>query len=123
MAVADITVLALLLFHVAAPGTEAITVIIGSRLADTVIGAVLALALVLCQALWPDPQLLADRRRALQGTLAVLRAGMATRTADAGLAARSADAAWPASAGIATAALTSAVTDLPQATAKTLEKH
>jgi hypothetical protein len=99
MAVAGITVLALLLFHVAAPGTEAITVIIGSCLADTVIGVVLAL--VLCQALWPGAtlrrlpgaqaltlqaisQVLAKPGRsgrtrscwlrALQGTLAVLRA-------------------------------------------------
>ena len=39
VAVAGITVLALLLFHVAAPGTEAITITIGSRLVDTLIGA------------------------------------------------------------------------------------
>jgi uncharacterized membrane protein YccC len=203
VAVAGITVLALLLFHVAAPGTEAITVTIGSRLTDTVIGVVLAL--VLRQVLWPgatlrrltgaqaltlqaisqvlaqawakqlDPQLLADRRRALQGSLAVLRAVHADATADAGLASASTDTAWPVSAGIeelarlalswpayrprpepvqaarlrhhleelasaiiearapgtaipalpgqpltaaATAALTSAVTDLPQATAR-----
>jgi hypothetical protein len=128
VAVTAITVLALLLFQVAAPGKEAITTTIGSRLADTVIGAVLALALrrllwpratlrrlpsaqaltlqatsrVLAQA-WaqrPDPQLLADRRRALQGTLAVLRAVHADATADAGLASRSTDTAWPVSAGI-----------------------
>jgi uncharacterized membrane protein YccC len=203
VAVAGITVLALLLFHVAAPGTEPITVTIGSRLMDTVIGVVLALALR--QVLWPgatlrrlpgaqaltlqaisqvlaqawaqqlDPQLLADRRRALQGSLAVLRAVHADATADAGLASPGTDTAWPVSAGIeelarlalswpayrprpepaqaaglrhhleelasaiiearapgtaipalpgqpltaaATAALTSAVTDLPQATAR-----
>ena len=127
VAVAGITVLALLLFHVAAPG-EAITTTIGSRLADTVIGAVLALLLrrllwpgatlrrlpsaqaltlqatsrVLAEA-WaqqPDPQLLADRRRALQGTLAVLRAVHADAAADAGLVSRSTDTAWPVSAGI-----------------------
>ena len=127
VAVAGITVLALLLFHVAAPG-EAITTTIGSRLADTVIGAVLALLLrrllwpgatlrrlpnaqaltlqatsrVLAEA-WaqqPDPQLLADRRRALQGTLAVLRAVHADAVADAGLVSRSTDTAWPVSAGI-----------------------
>ena len=127
VAVADITVLALLLFHVAAPG-EAITTTIGSRLLDTGIGAILALLLrrllwpratlrrlpsaqaltlqatsrVLAEA-WapqPDPQLLADRRRALQGTLAVLRAVHADATADAGLVSRSTDTAWPVSAGI-----------------------
>jgi hypothetical protein len=127
VAVAGITVLALLLFHVAAPG-EAITTTIGSRLADTVIGAVLALFLrrllwpgatlrrlpsaqaltlqatsrVLAEA-WaqqPDPQLLADRRRALQGTVAVLRAVHADAAADAGLVSRSTDTAWPISAGI-----------------------
>ena len=127
VAVAGITVLALLLFHVAAPG-EAITTTIGSRLADTVIGAVLALLVrrllwpgatlrrlpsaqaltlqatsrVLAEA-WaqkPDPQLLADRRRALQGTLAVLRAVHADAAADAGLVSRSTDTAWPVSAGI-----------------------
>ncbi len=128
VAVAGITVLALLLYHVAAPGTEAITVTIGSRLADTVIGA--ALAMVLRRVLWPratlrrlpgaqvltlqatsrvlaqawaqqpDPQLLADRRRALQGALAVLRAVHADATADAGLAAASTDTAWPVSAGV-----------------------
>ena len=128
VAVAGITVLALLLFHVAAPGEEAITITIGSRLADTVIGAVLAL--VLRRLLWPratlrrlpstqaltlqatsrvlaeawaqrpDSQLLADRRRALQGTLAVLRAVHADAAADAGLASQSTDTAWPVSAGI-----------------------
>ncbi len=128
VAVAGITVLALLLFDVAAPGEETITITIGSRLADTVIGAVLAL--VLRQLLWPgatlrrlpsaqaltlratsrvlaeawaqrpDPQMLADRRRALQGTLAVLRAVDADAAADTGLATRSTDAAWPVSAGI-----------------------
>ena len=128
VAVAGITVLALLLFDVAASGEEAITITIGSRLADTVIGAVLAL--VLRQLLWPGatlrrlpgaqaltlqatsrvlaeawaqrptPQALADRRRALQGTLAVLRAVDADAAADAGLASRSMDAAWPVSAGI-----------------------
>ena len=127
VAVAGITVLALLLFHVAAPG-EAITTTIGSRLADTVIGAVLALFLrwllwpgatlrllpsaqaltlqatsrVLAEA-WaqqPDPRLLADRRRALQGTAAVLRAVHADAAADAGLVSRSTDTAWPVSAGI-----------------------
>jgi uncharacterized membrane protein YccC len=127
VAVAGITVLALLLFDVAAPG-ETITITIGSRLADTVIGAILAL--VLRQLLWPgatlrrlpgaqaltlratslvlaeawaqgpDPQLLADRRRALRGSLAVLRAVDADAAADTGLASRSADAAWPVSAGI-----------------------
>jgi len=128
VAVAGITVLALLLFHVAAPAQEAITTTIGSRLVDTVIGAVLALALrrllwpaatrrrlpsaqalalqatsrVLAQA-WaqrPDPQLLADRRRALQGALAVLRAIDADAAADTGLASRSTDTAWPVSVGI-----------------------
>jgi uncharacterized membrane protein YccC len=127
VAVVCITVLALLLFHVAAPG-EAITTTIGSRLLDTGIGAVLALLLrrllwpratlrrlpsaqaltlqatsrVLAEA-WaqqPDPQLLADRRRALQGTLAVLHAVHADATADAGLVSRSTDIAWPVSAGI-----------------------
>jgi uncharacterized membrane protein YccC len=128
VAVAGITVLALLLFDVAASGEETITLTIGSRLADTVIGAVLAL--VLRQLLWPgatlrrlpgaqaltlqatsrvlaeawaqrpDPQFLADRRRALQGTLAVLRAVDADAAADTGLASRSTDAAWPVSAGI-----------------------
>ncbi len=128
VAVAGITVLALLLFDVAASGEETITITIGSRLADTVIGAVLAL--VLRQLLWPgatlrrlpgaqaltlratsrvlaeawaqrpDPQLLADRRRALQGSLAVLRAVDADAAADTGLASRSTDAAWPVSAGI-----------------------
>jgi uncharacterized membrane protein YccC len=128
VAVAGITVLALLLFDVAASGEEMITITIGSRLADTVIGAVLAL--VLRQLLWPgatlrrlpgaqaltlqatsrvlaeawaqrpDPQLLADRRRALQGSLAVLRAVDADAAADTGLASRSTDAAWPVSAGI-----------------------
>ena len=127
VAVAGITVLALLLFHVAAPG-EALTTTIGSRLLDTGIGAILALllrrllwpratlrrlpsaqaltlqatSLVLAEA-WaqqPDPQLLADRRRALQGTLAVLRAVHADATADAGLVSRSTDTAWPVSAGI-----------------------
>ena len=128
VAVAGITVLALLLFHVAAPGKEAVTITIGSRLADTVIGAVLAL--VLRRLLWPgatlrrlpsaqaltlqatsrvlaeawaqrpDSQLLADRRRALQGTLAVLRAVHADAAADAGLASESTDTAWPVSAGI-----------------------
>ena len=48
----------------------------------------------------PDLQLLADRRRALQGTLAVLRAVHADAAADAGLASQSADTAWPVSAGI-----------------------
>jgi uncharacterized membrane protein YccC len=128
VAVAGITVLALLLFDVAVSGEETITITIGSRLADTVIGAVLAL--VLRQLLWPgatlrrlpgaqaltlratsrvlaeawaqrpEPQLLADRRRALQGTLAVLRAVDADAAADTGLASRSTDAAWPVSAGI-----------------------
>jgi uncharacterized membrane protein YccC len=128
VAVAGITVLALLLFDVAASGEETITITIGSRLADTVIGAVLAL--VLRQLLWPgatlrrlpgaqaltlratsrvlaeawaqrpDPQLLADRRRALQGSLAVLRAVDADAAADTGLASRSTDSAWPVSAGI-----------------------
>ena len=127
VAVNGITVLALLLFHVAAPG-EALTTTIGSRLLDTGIGAILALLLrrllwpratlrrlpsaqaltlqatsrVLAEA-WarqPDPQLLADRRRALQGTLAVLRAVHADATADAGLVSRSTDTAWPVSAGI-----------------------
>jgi uncharacterized membrane protein YccC len=128
VAVAGITVLALLLFDVAASGEEAITITIGSRLADTVIGAVLAL--VLRQLLWPgatlrrlpgaqaltlqatsqvltqawaqrpDPQLLADRRRALQGALAVLRAVDADAAADTGLTSRSTDAAWPVSAGV-----------------------
>lgn len=128
VAVTGITVLALLLFDVAAPGKESIAVTIGSRLADTVIGAVLALVLrrllwpgatlrrlpsaqaltlqatsqVLTQA-WaqrPDPQLLADRRRALQGALAVLRAVDADAAADTGLTSRSTDAAWPVSAGV-----------------------
>jgi uncharacterized membrane protein YccC len=128
VAVAGITVLALLLFDVAASGAETITITIGSRLADTVIGAVLAL--VLRQVLWPgatlrrlpgaqaltlratsrvlaeawaqrpDPQPLAGRRRALQGSLAVLRAVDADAAADTGLASRSTDAAWPVSAGI-----------------------
>jgi uncharacterized membrane protein YccC len=128
VAVAGITVLALLLFDVAAPGEETITITIGSRLADTVIGAVLAL--VLRQLLWPgatlrrlpgaqaltlratsrvlaeawaqrpDPQVLADRRRALQEALAVLRAVDADAAADTGLVSRSTDAAWPVSAGI-----------------------
>jgi Fusaric acid resistance protein-like len=127
VAVASITVLALLLFHVAAPG-EALTTTIGSRLLDTGIGAILALLLrrllwpratlrrlpsaqastlqatsrVLTEA-WaqhPDPQVLADRRRALQGTLAVLRAVHADATADAGLVSRSTDIAWPVSAGV-----------------------
>jgi Fusaric acid resistance protein-like len=127
VAVASITVLALLLFHVAAPG-EALTTTIGSRLLDTAIGAILALLLrrllwpratlrrlpsaqastlratsrVLTEA-WaqhPDPQVLADRRRALQGTLAVLRAVHADATADAGLVSRSTDIAWPVSAGV-----------------------
>jgi uncharacterized membrane protein YccC len=128
VAVAGITVLALLLFDVAASGAETITITIGSRLADTVIGAVLAL--VLRQVLWPgatlrrlpgaqaltlqatsrvlaeawaqrpDPQPLADRRRALQGSLAVLRAVDADAAADTGLASRSTDSAWPVSAGI-----------------------
>ena len=128
VAVAGITVLALLLFHVAAPGKEPITITIGSRLVDTLIGAVLAL--VLRRLLWPratvrrlpsaqaltlqatsqvlaeawaqqqDSQLLADRRRALQGTLAVLRAVHADAAADAGLASQSTDTAWPVSAGI-----------------------
>jgi uncharacterized membrane protein YccC len=128
VAVTGITVLALLLFHVAAPAEEAITKTIGSRLLDTVIGA--ALALVLRRLLWPratlrrlpsaqsltlqatsrvlaqawaqrpDPRLLADRRRALQGALAVLRAIDADAAADTGLASRSTDAAWPVSAGI-----------------------
>jgi uncharacterized membrane protein YccC len=128
VAVAGITVLALLLFDVAASGEETITITIGSRLADTVIGAVLAL--VLRQLLWPgatlrrlpgaqaltlratsrvlaeawaqrpDPQLLADRHRALQGSLAVLRAVDADAAADTGLASRSTDSAWPVSAGI-----------------------
>jgi uncharacterized membrane protein YccC len=128
VAVTGITVLALLLFHVATPGNEAITVTIGSRLLDTVIGAVLALVLrrllwpgatlrrlpsaqaltlqatsrVLAQA-WaqrPDPQLLAGRRRDLQGALAVLRAVHADAAADTGLTSRSTDTAWPVSAGI-----------------------
>jgi uncharacterized membrane protein YccC len=128
VAVTGITVLALLLFHVAAPAEEAITTTIGSRLVDTVIGAVLALVLrrllwpgatrrrlpsaqaltlqatsrVLAQA-WaqrPDLQLLADRRRALQGALSVLRAIDADAAADLGLASRRADTAWPVSAGI-----------------------
>jgi uncharacterized membrane protein YccC len=128
VAVTGITVLALLLFHVAAPAKEAITVTIGSRLVDTVIGAAVALVLrwllwpgatlrrlpdaqaltlqatsrVLAQA-WaqrPDPQLLADRRRALQGRLAVLRAIDADAAADTGLASRSTDTAWPVSAGV-----------------------
>jgi uncharacterized membrane protein YccC len=128
VAVTAITVLALLLFHVAAPVQEAIGVTIGSRLIDTVIGA--ALALVLRRLLWPgatlrrlpdaqaltlqatsrvlaqawaprpDPQLLADRRRALQGSLAVLRAIDADAAADTGLASRSTDTAWPVSAGV-----------------------
>ena len=128
VAVTGITVLALLLFHVAAPAQEAITTTIGSRLLDTVIGA--ALALVLRRLLWPgatlrrlpsaqaltlqatsrvlaqawaqrpDPQLLADRRRALQGALAVLRAIDADAAADTGLASWSTDTAWPVSAGI-----------------------
>jgi uncharacterized membrane protein YccC len=128
VAVAGITVLALLLFHVAAPGEEAITVTIGSRLLDTAIGAVLALALR--QLLWPratlrrlpgaqaltllatsqvlaeawaqqpDSQRLADRRRALQGDLAVLRAVHADAVADAGLASATTDASWPVTAGV-----------------------
>jgi uncharacterized membrane protein YccC len=128
VAVTGITVLALLLFHIAAPAEEAITITIGSRLLDTVIGA--ALALVLRRLLWPgatlrrlpsaqaltlqatsrvlaqawaqrpDPRLLADRRRALQGALAVLRAIDADAAADTGLASRSTDTAWPVSAGI-----------------------
>jgi uncharacterized membrane protein YccC len=128
VAVTGITVLALLLFHVAAPAEEAITTTIGSRLVDTMIGA--ALALVLRRLLWPgatrrrrpsaqaltlqatsrvlaqawaprpDPQLLADRRRALQGALSVLRAIDADAAADIGLASRSSDTAWPVSAGI-----------------------
>jgi uncharacterized membrane protein YccC len=128
VAVTGITVLALLLFHVAAPAQEAIGVTIGSRLVDTVIGV--ALALVLRRLLWPgatlrrlpdaqaltlqatsrvlaqawapqpDPRLLADRRRALQGTLAVLRAIDADAAADTGLTSRSTDTAWPVSAGI-----------------------
>jgi uncharacterized membrane protein YccC len=128
VAVTGITVLALLLFHVAAPAQEAITTTIGSRLLDTVIGA--ALALVLRRLLWPgatlrrlpsaqaltlqatsrvlaqawaqqpDPRLLADRRRALQGALAVLRAIDADAAADTGLASWSTDTAWPVSAGI-----------------------
>jgi uncharacterized membrane protein YccC len=128
VAVTAITVLALLLFHVAAPAQEAIGVTIGSRLVDTVIGA--ALALVLRRLLWPgatlrrlpdaqaltlqatsrvlaqawaprpDPQLLADRRRALQGALAVLRAIDADAAADTGVASRSTDTAWPVSAGV-----------------------
>jgi hypothetical protein len=116
-----------------------------------VIGAVLAL--VLCQPLWqgamlrrlpggqaltlqaisqvlakawsqrPDPQLLADRRRALQGTLAVLRAVHADANGRR----------WPGGPerGHRVAGLGRnrdrgpdlSVTDLPQATAKTLEKH
>jgi uncharacterized membrane protein YccC len=128
VAVTGITVLALLLFHLAAPAEEAITITIGSRLVDTVIGA--ALALVLRRLLWPgatlrrlpsaqaltlqatsrvlaqawaqrpDPRLLADRRRALQGALSVLRAIDADAAADIGLASRSTDTAWPVSAGI-----------------------
>jgi len=128
VAVTGITVLALLLFHVAAPAEEAITTTIGSRLVDTVIGA--ALALVLRRLLWPgatrrrlpsaqaltlqvtsrvlaqawaerpDLQLLADGRRALQGALSVLRAIDADAAADIGLASRSSDTAWPVSAGI-----------------------
>jgi len=128
VAVTSITVLALLLFRVAAPAEEAITITIGSRLADTVIGA--ALALVLRRLLWPgatlrrlpsaqaltlhatsrvlaqawaqqpDSQLLADRRRALQGALSVLRAIDADAAADTGLASGSTDTAWPVSAGI-----------------------
>jgi uncharacterized membrane protein YccC len=128
VAVTGITVLALLLFHVAAPAEEAITTTIGSRLVDTAIGA--ALALVLRRLLWPgatrrrlpsaqartlqatsrvlaqawaqrpDLQLLADRRRALQGALSVLRAIDADAAADLGLASRRTDTAWPVSAGV-----------------------
>ena len=114
VAVAGITVLALLLFHVAAPGRRRLRSPSAPASLDTVIGAVLALLLrrllwpratlrrlpsaqaltlqatsrVLAEA-WaqqPDSQLLADRRRALQGTLAVLRAVHADAAADAGLA-------------------------------------
>jgi uncharacterized membrane protein YccC len=128
VAVACITVLALLLFHVAAPGDEAITATIGSRLVDTGIGA--GLALILRRLLWPratlrrlpaaqaltlqatslvlaeawaqqpDPRLLTGRRRVLQGALSVLRAVHADATADAGLVSWRTDTAWPVSAGV-----------------------
>lgn len=125
VAVAGITVLALLLFDVASSGEEAIRVTIGARLVDTVIGAVLGLVLrhllwpkaalrrlpsaqaltlraanrVLTEAWAPEPdaQVLADQRRALQGRLAALRAVHVDAVADAGQASGSTDAAWPVS--------------------------
>jgi hypothetical protein len=70
------------------PSTQALTLRATSRVLDE------------AWAQQPDPQLLADRRRALQGTLAVLRAVHADAAADTVLASRRTDTAWPVSAGI-----------------------
>ena len=121
LAVIGITVLALLLFHISAPG-EDVGSVIGARLIDTGVGALLAL--VLRSVLWPHataarlPQvqarvlrsvcrvlgalwspgqagLLADERRQLRGDIAALRAVQADALADSRSASPATDLRWP----------------------------
>jgi uncharacterized membrane protein YccC len=121
LAVTAITVLSLALFHLGAPGEDVGTAL-GARLADTAIGAVLAL--LLRRVLWPrttsvrlpalqarvvaavraafgaawsEPDALPQRRRVLQAELAALRAVHADALADTGGDA-GADVRWPISA-------------------------
>jgi uncharacterized membrane protein YccC len=122
LAVVGITVLAMVLFHIGAPG-EDVGAAIGARLGDTVLGAVLAL--VLRAVLWPRataarlPQSqartlravgrvlhvfwcdgdnvrgLADERRRLQADLVTLRAVHADALADDRSASPDTDLRWP----------------------------
>jgi uncharacterized membrane protein YccC len=127
VAVVCVTVLALLLFSVGAPG-EDIGAAVGDRLADTLIGAVLAL--LIRTLLWPratsarlpkaqsrallavraaleaawsaggPPRVLADRRRRLQADLAAMRTIHTDALADAPPTTRAADERWPVSVAI-----------------------
>ncbi|HEV7897732.1 MAG TPA: FUSC family protein [Planosporangium sp.] len=122
LAVVGITVLALVLFHLGTPGADA-DAAVGSRIADTVLGAVLAL--ILRAVLWPrataarlpqvqartlrsvgqvlhalwsgsgDGQDLVDERRRLQSDLVTLRAVHTDALADDRSASPDTDLRWP----------------------------
>jgi uncharacterized membrane protein YccC len=123
LAVTAITVLSLALFHLGAPGEDVGTAL-GARLADTAIGAVLALLLrrvlwprttsvrlpalqarVVAEvraafgAAWAEPDALPRQRRALQAELAALRSVHADALADVGDDAGP-DLRWPVSAAV-----------------------
>jgi uncharacterized membrane protein YccC len=122
LAVVGITVLALVLFHIGTPGAD-VGAALGSRITDTLLGAVLALILrsvlwprataarlpqvqgrtlrsvgrVLC-ALWSDSRDgrdLADGRRLLQSDLVTLRAVHTDALADDRAASPDTDLRWP----------------------------